>query len=116
MTDWYFLNGIPSLFFDWTIAVFVSLNCELIKISHHGSKANTNNTLLDLVDTDTYVISANGKHHNLPNKKCLARIINKKTSTVLLFNYPELIKQIFSEDEYNNGSFIAKGVDNLEFN
>jgi beta-lactamase superfamily II metal-dependent hydrolase len=53
------------------------LKVDLVKISHHGSKNNTSNEVLDLIDCDTFVLSTNGgdarsKH---PNRETIARII-----------------------------------------
>jgi beta-lactamase superfamily II metal-dependent hydrolase len=79
------------------------LKAELVKISHHGSQGNTNYELLSLIDCKNFIISTNGKRHNLPNKQCLARIIKDKPGANLYFNYPELIDNIFSpedRDEY----------------
>lgn len=92
------------------------LQCEFVKISHHGSKANTNKSFLETINTDNYIISTNGKHHNLPNKSCLARIIKNNPKANLLFNYPDLIPKIFTGDELSNFEFKATGVDKLDYN
>ena len=79
------------------------LKAELVKISHHGSQGNTNYELLSLIDCTNFIISTNGKRHNLPNKQCLARIIKNTPGAKLYFNYPELIDNIFlpeDRDEY----------------
>ncbi|MBJ2147934.1 MBL fold metallo-hydrolase [Vibrio sp. IB15] len=81
------------------------LKIDYVKISHHGSKANTNSDLLKMIECQKFIISANGKHHALPNKLTLARIINNCPSANIMFNYPDLIHRIFTEQELNNGSF-----------
>ena len=81
------------------------LRIDYVKVSHHGSKANTNDELLTLINCNNFIISANGKHHGLPNKKTLARIINRFPHAHLMFNYPDLIKKIFSKEELNGYSF-----------
>ena len=42
------------------------LKIDYVKVSHHGSKANTNDELLSLLDCNNFIISANGRHHGLP--------------------------------------------------
>lgn len=89
------------------------LDADLVKLSHHGSASNTSNELLDIVDCNKYVISTNGAIHTLPDKRTLARIINKKTNCKLYFNYPELIQKIFSEEELQTKSFTANNTEDL---
>ena len=72
------------------------LKCEFVKIAHHGSKANNNNELLRLIDSNKYVISTNGAKHSHPDKQFLARLINQKNGCEIYFNYPDLAKEIFS--------------------
>jgi beta-lactamase superfamily II metal-dependent hydrolase len=55
------------------------LCCDVVKMSHHGSDANCSDELLSLLDSTNYVISANGENiHNLPNKKCIARLLRNR--------------------------------------
>ncbi|MFA0960377.1 ComEC/Rec2 family competence protein [Roseivirga sp. BDSF3-8] len=77
------------------------LEAEFLKVSHHGSKANTNYELLELIDTDNYIISSNGDKHQLPDKQCLARIVNHNNKAKIYFNYPEKIPVIFKDEDYN---------------
>lgn len=77
------------------------LEAEFLKVSHHGSKANTSYELLELIDTNSYIISSNGDIHQLPDKQCLARIINHNNKARLYFNYPEKIPVIFKEEDYD---------------
>ncbi|MBB2151637.1 ComEC/Rec2 family competence protein [Pedobacter gandavensis] len=54
------------------------LNCEWIKIAHHGSKMNTSNALLACIDCDKFIFSVNGLNRSgLPNKETLVRILKK---------------------------------------
>ncbi|SBS62808.1 ComEC/Rec2 family competence protein [Vibrio splendidus] len=73
------------------------INVEFMKLSHHGSKKSTSKELINLIDTTKYVVSSNGKYHGLPDKVCLARIIEANDSAQIYFNYPERIGNIFSE-------------------
>jgi beta-lactamase superfamily II metal-dependent hydrolase len=45
-----------------------------MQLAHHGSEANTSAELLGLTECHTFIISANGIKHNLPNKRLLARL------------------------------------------
>jgi len=81
------------------------LNIDYMKISHHGSKANTNSELLELITCKNFIISTNGLSHKLPNKKTLARIVQHFPTANLMFNYPHLIKQIFTPDELHMATF-----------
>lgn len=88
---------------------------EIFKLSHHGSKANTSSKLLELIDCNTYIVSTNGEHHGLPDKTCLSRIIKSRNNPMLLFNYPELIPEIFSTTDYKEHKFIAQPVSLIEY-
>lgn len=81
------------------------LRIDYVKVSHHGSKANTNNELLKMIECENFIISANGKHHGLPDKLTLARIIENFPTANLMFNYPDLISEIFTEEELTKGTF-----------
>ena len=75
------------------------LEAAFVKLSHHGSKGNTNNALLDLVKSENFLVSTDSALHGLPDKRCLARVINKKKKVNLYFNYPELAEKIFSKND-----------------
>lgn len=76
------------------------LKAELVKISHHGSRANNSAEMLELIETKKYVISTNGSIHAHPNKQFLARLASINANCEVYFNYPEQIKKIFSETDY----------------
>lgn len=78
------------------------LKASLVKISHHGSKANNSSEMLKLIDTKNYVISTNGDKHAHPNKQFLARLASLNDNCKVYFNYPEQIEQIFSEKDYGD--------------
>jgi hypothetical protein len=88
---------------------------EIVKLSHHGSKANTSSELIELIDCSTYVISTNGEQHGLPDKTCLSRIIKLNNNPLLLFNYPELIPKIFNATDYMTYKFTAKPVSLIQY-
>ena len=51
------------------------LKVDFVKVSHHGSKANTSNELLELIECDKFIISTDNSKHGLPNKETFARKI-----------------------------------------
>lgn len=75
------------------------LQAELVKISHHGSKKNTNSELIKLIDTKKYVVSTDGSRHGLPNKTTFARIHKINPEANILFNYGYLIDAIYTTAE-----------------
>jgi beta-lactamase superfamily II metal-dependent hydrolase len=52
------------------------IKIDVVKLSHHGSKKNTNDALLELIDCQNFVVSANAnKKHYHPNKETLVRVL-----------------------------------------
>jgi beta-lactamase superfamily II metal-dependent hydrolase len=76
------------------------LEVEFMKLSHHGSNANTSPELLQLVKTNNYIISTNGSGHGHPNKRTLARILTVNPAAVFYFNYEHLRDEIFSDKDF----------------
>ncbi|GAA3945171.1 Zn-dependent hydrolase [Chitinophaga oryziterrae] len=76
------------------------LSVELVKLSHHGSKGNTNKELLSLIHSNHFIISTNGNIHGHPDKQLLARLIKEKVSCQIHFNYPERALDIFQPEDY----------------
>ena len=91
------------------------LEVELIKISHHGSKHNTNQELLSIIKTNDYLISSNGTKQGLPNKKTIARIIKNNSKANIHFNYEDLIDRIFTPRDIADFKTINPNYKN-EFN
>lgn len=75
------------------------LKMSFVKVSHHGSKANTTKRLLQLIDTNSYIILTNGDSHGHPDKQLLARIAGINPNCNIYFNYPALINAIFSKQD-----------------
>ena len=74
---------------------------DLIKISHHGSKNNTSPELLELIDSEKYMISTNGVTHNHPDLETIARIIKRKSTFTrnIYVNYDlDSLKSFENED------------------
>ena len=81
------------------------LECDVVKVSHHGSSGNNGDELYSLIKCNTYVFSANGRNkHFLPNKECLAKILLNKSRTedqhyTFYFTYDNSqLKSIFEVD------------------
>lgn len=73
---------------------------DFVKVSHHGSKNNTSNSLLDIIQCDKFIISTNGGNgrSNHPDRTAIAHILchpkrNMDTKVHLYFNHKmELIE------------------------
>jgi beta-lactamase superfamily II metal-dependent hydrolase len=89
------------------------LDAELVKLSHHGSKKNTNQKLLDIVSSHKFIISTNGDTHNHPDKEALSRIIkNPKRDNQEIefwFNHEEdSYPKIFTDEELESKKYNFK--------
>lgn len=109
----------PSKVYDGLVKIYNTkkkIKFDLVKVSHHGSKGNTNCELLSLIDCKAYLISTNGRTHNLPNKEALSRIIMSSKSlidtTKLYFNYPNVYENIFSKSEKEIHKFTCENIGN----
>jgi len=60
---------------------------HLLKVSHHGSTANTNSNLLQTIQCKRFLISTNGKIHGHPDHALIARLVASTTQSELIFNY-----------------------------
>lgn len=66
---------------------------DFVKLSHHGSKYNTSNEFLSLIETNHFIFSTNGTY-NHPNIETIARILSHPHRKIsdkiyLYFNYPK---------------------------
>jgi len=89
------------------------LDVELVKLSHHGSKGNTNQKFLNIINAHKFIISTNGDIHNHPDKEALSRIIkNPKRDGEEIefwFNYDEdTYPKIFTSDELRSKEYNFK--------
>jgi beta-lactamase superfamily II metal-dependent hydrolase len=59
-----------------------------LKVSHHGSKNNTSDELLALLECPTYLISTSGAQFEHPDRAAIARIVNRRSPGArIYFNY-----------------------------
>lgn len=87
------------------------LEIEFVKISHHGSCKNTTKELLEVIDTNNYIISTSGEFHAHPHKRTLSRIIDVNPKATIYFNYDEVRKGIFLEKDFEDfKDFYAKNI------
>lgn len=89
-----------------------NIQIDYVKLAHHGSKFNTSNELLGLLDCHSFIISANGNNrYNFPHKEALARVLlhpsrDLAKHTRLIFNYDnQFIRRIFTEREMTTYNF-----------
>lgn len=64
-----------------------SVPIDLLKVSHHGSKGNTNKALLDLLECEKFLISTSGKNHKHPDHALIARLVARYDTPKIIFNY-----------------------------
>lgn len=62
---------------------------DCLKVSHHGSKANTSSSLLKIIDCTCFAFSTDGSHHGHPDPEAIARILKNdpKRRKKLIFNF-----------------------------
>jgi len=83
------------------------LKVNFVKLSHHGSKKNLNTDFLDLIETDTFIISSNHSgSHKHPDKETLSKIIlhYSPRPVKFIFNNP-IFDKIFSLNEQKEYGF-----------
>lgn len=100
------------------------LSVDFVKVAHHGSKNNTNNKLLDMIDCQNYLIPTNGggvkSYH--PDREALANILchagrDRNKTVHLYFNYKladiEARKhfKLFHDDEPEKYNFVIHEPD-----
>lgn len=62
---------------------------DLLKISHHGSRSNMSDRILNKIRTNNYLLSTNGKEQKVPNKAVIAHLLKcaQKNELQLYCNY-----------------------------
>jgi hypothetical protein len=64
------------------------LHVDMVKLSHHGSRANIGPSLLEKLQCECYVVSSDGKYFRHPDAEALARVIcHSPAAVTLMFNY-----------------------------
>lgn len=75
------------------------LECSMVKISHHGSKGNTSQSLLSLLSSKRYVISTDSSIFRHPDKRTIARILSANEENHVYFNYDSVIRNILLPED-----------------
>jgi len=99
------------------------IHVDVLKVPHHGSVRNSTEDFFDKITADTYIISADGRHHN-PDFETLAWIVtcaNKQERKVQLIctnetdSSKKLLKQ-YKQSEYGYRlEYLAKSETSMEF-
>lgn len=63
------------------------LTVDVLKLSHHGSRANVTMDLMNAVQARHHVVSTSNAYFKHPNAEALARVITAGQHPVLWFNY-----------------------------
>lgn len=64
------------------------MRLDAVKLSHHGSRGNTSDLLVQAIDGANWLVSSNGKQFRHPDKEAIARVIRGAGSGARLhFNY-----------------------------
>ena len=94
------------------------VHIDLMKISHHGSKANTSKRLPELIDCTQFAISTDGSRHPHPDKECIARLLaaDKDRQKTLFFNYrqpsTDIWDSVMLKAHWNYDTVYAAPVEN----
>lgn len=76
------------------------LRVDLVKLPHHGSRANVSPSLLDKVACERYVVSSDGKYFRHPDPEAIARVIRHSAGSVhLLFNYRTALTSPWDDEQ-----------------
>ncbi|UXH39784.1 ComEC/Rec2 family competence protein [Pseudomonas promysalinigenes] len=62
---------------------------DLLKVSHHGSKGNTDRQLLNSLRCKKFLISTSGKGHNHPDHALIGRLVANHSNPTIYFNYKQ---------------------------
>jgi beta-lactamase superfamily II metal-dependent hydrolase len=89
---------------------FGKLSVDAFKLPHHGSFSNLTAELLELVETDTYLISSNGKYYGHPDENAMELILMRGSDAPqLVFNYEqEHTRSWLARDEQAARGFTAE--------
>lgn len=96
------------------------IKIDVVKLSHHGSKKNTNDALLRLIDCQNFVVSANAnKSHYHPDKETLVRVLEHvgiERTNFYFVNKNSDIERIFEVDSNVNTHYPQSKEKGIVFN
>lgn len=109
-------RGIVSSLKELNYTEAAPLPAVVFKLSHHGSKSNTNKELIKLIRTENYFLSSDSSGHHHPHKRTLARIIEHNPTAIFHFNYDFVKDNIFQEQDFKDfPNFKIKLTKQLDF-
>lgn len=75
------------------------LPVDAVKVAHHGSKGNTSDELMSLIESPRFLFSSNGQQFGHPDEEAVGRIIARSTppSPTLYFNYLSQANQVWQQ-------------------
>ena len=77
-----------------------TLDVDVFKLPHHGSKHNTDEALLTSVRAGEYLFSSSGARFGHPDEQTVARVLVHGTSEpTLVFNYRSEDNELWDDDE-----------------
>ncbi|MGJ4858663.1 hypothetical protein ACN6KF_004664 [Labrys sp. La1] len=98
------------------------LKLDCLKVSHHGSKANTSPALLSLIDCTRFAFSTDGSRHDHPDAETIARILthDPERQKTLIFNFRQPNTEQWDDEElktrwHYDCVFPAAGKEGIEF-
>jgi beta-lactamase superfamily II metal-dependent hydrolase len=96
----------------WPVSLPMDLNA--VKVSHHGSRANTSPAFLKQIRAKRFLVSANGKNGH-PHPESLLRIVSSQGDCQLFFNYETDQSQLMASKEatekFKHSTVIGHGKD-----
>jgi beta-lactamase superfamily II metal-dependent hydrolase len=104
------------------ITAGAKLKLHYMQVPHHGSRYNISNKLLQLIDCENYIISADAfNRSNLPNKVSLVKILDSNKDKEVHFYITQendLTRNIFAvdTDQKINMHFPVKGNTGIHIN
>jgi beta-lactamase superfamily II metal-dependent hydrolase len=85
------------------------LRVDALKLPHHGSRANINVELLDMLHCCRYLFSSNGHKYGHPDLESVARVISRPgIAPSLYFNYRTEINSLWDNSRLSSGKYQYK--------
>lgn len=81
------------------------LRVDAVKVAHHGSKANTTDELMSLIESPRFLFSTNGQQFGHPDEEAVGRVIGRSShpSPTLYFNYLSEHNRVWQERQEQFG-------------
>lgn len=106
------LGDAPTTVLERTWPADLPFSFDCVKVSHHGSRANTSPEFLKKIRGRDFLISGNGKYGN-PHVDTLLRLVSLQPGCNLVFNYPTPQSERLSANEakakFGHSTTVARG-------